>query len=185
MSTPPTLQARLCCGIRGKCESVLYGDAATECRDPCDVPGPDPCWIYLQSTLGASLGWPPIISSREMQHALSAARTLLHRSITCEERRQQGDEDVCTCWVQATVASDRVRAVDLPGVRLPHAGPAQLADLSGAWQSFHVKKRRKRRMRLSLLLSGYRFPGIRVWGLACVAAAHLAIADPATETSSA
>jgi hypothetical protein len=40
-------------------------------------------------------------------------------------------------------------------------------------------------MRLSLLLSGYRFPGIRVWGLACVAAAHLAIADPATETSSA
>jgi hypothetical protein len=120
-----------------------------------------------------------------MQHPLSAARTLLHRSITCEERRQQGDEDVCTCWVQAAVASDRVRAVDLPGVRLPPAGLAQLADLSGAWQSFHVKKRRKRRMRLSLLPRGYRLRGLPVWGLACVAAAHLAIADPATGTPSA
>jgi hypothetical protein len=40
-------------------------------------------------------------------------------------------------------------------------------------------------MRLSLLPRGYRLRGLPVWGLACVAAAHLAIADPATGTPSA
>ena len=94
----------------------------------------------------------------------------------------QGDEDVRTCWVQTTMASDRVRAVDLPGARLPFAGRPQLADLGRAWQSVRLKKRG---MRLPLLPRGYQFRGIRVWGLACVAAAHVAIADPATETSSA
>jgi len=32
--------------------------------------------------------WPPIVSSREMQHALGAAGTLLKQSITCEDRRE-------------------------------------------------------------------------------------------------
>lgn len=32
-----------------------------------------------------------------------------------------------------------------------------------------------------MLPRGCQFRGIRAWGLACVAAAHLAIADPATE----
>jgi hypothetical protein len=80
------------------------------------------------------------------------------------------------------MASNRVRAVDLPGARLPLAGRPQHADLGGAWQSFRLKKRG---MRPPLLPRDYQFRRIRVWGLACVAAAHVAIADPATETPSA
>ena len=76
------------------------------------------------------------------------------------------------------MASGRLRALDLPGARLPFAGGPQVADLGGAWQSFRLKKRG---MRLPLLPRGCQFRGILAWGLVCVAAVHLAIADPATE----
>jgi hypothetical protein len=80
------------------------------------------------------------------------------------------------------MASDRLRALDLPGARLPLAGRPQIADLGGAWQSFRLQKSG---VRLPLVLRGHQFRGIRIWGLACVAAAHVAMADPATETPSA
>src|SRR6266404_2884188 len=95
---------------------------------------------------------------------LVASDRFLQRDAACTWRRSysahsvhnlRGPERVRgqgarTCWVQAIVASDRVRALVLSGARRPPPACSQVADLGGPGQSFRrsVKRSRARSTRL-------------------------------------
>lgn len=53
--------------------------------------GSDAGRVYLQSIRTPSPTWAQIVSSGEMQHPLSVARTLPGQEITCEHWRQAGE----------------------------------------------------------------------------------------------
>lgn len=75
------------------------------------------------------------------------------------------------------MASSTVRALVLPGARAALVARPQAAAAGAARQSLDPPPGRG--VRTPVFLRGHLFRAVHLWGLACIASAQLAIADPA------